>query len=266
MLCTATTDVPRGDGWVLQPKYDGWRFLWSLDSAGVARAWTRSGRQWDGCFPELDEQLSGCLPRGTILDGELVALRQSADGRVLHDFKAVGAVIGFGCAGLHYVVFDVLALGGKVLCDEPWHGRHAALGESLPERLSCVSLAQVLEPTLKSHRHLVGLGLEGSVFKRSTSRYLPGRRSRSWLKLKARFTEEVVIAGLGPRGEEVERIRCASVDDAVALGWAELWPGEMRRRIAVDRRAWIGRRATVAYSSRAADGELREARVVALLT
>jgi bifunctional non-homologous end joining protein LigD len=249
----------------MQPKYDGWRFLWAVDSDGAARAWTRSGRRRDGCFPELDDQLRTVVPPDTILDSELVALREGGDGRVLHDFKAIAPAISSGCAGLHYVVFDVLRLGAASLLYEPWQIRRATLLEHLDERRSCVSVAQVLEPSLKRHEQLVELGFEGSVFKRADSRYLPGRRSQSWLKLKARFVRDVVIDGFGPRGDRIERIRCKSLD-GMTLCWAELWSGELRRRVESDPRAWIGRPARVAFSSRAAGGELREARVLELLS
>jgi ATP-dependent DNA ligase len=101
----------------LEPKWDGYRFLVELSPKGV-RCWTRHGKRHDGKLPYIEEQLADLFPKGTVLDGELVALDRDKHGEVRHDFGRIGAVLGTKHPHrptpekpvLHYVVFDVLGL------------------------------------------------------------------------------------------------------------------------------------------------------------
>jgi bifunctional non-homologous end joining protein LigD len=97
-----------------------------------------------------------------------------------------------------YLIFDLLYLDGRSLLDLPYAERR--------EQLEALELDGPSWQTPSNHRGegkaLLRLteerGLEGLVAKRLDSRYLPGRRSRAWLKVKHTRSQELVIGGWLP--------------------------------------------------------------------
>ena len=251
MLATAIRDWPEGRGWVLEPKYDGYRLLVETRPGGRVCAWSRHGTSLTEPLRELLAPLAA-LGAGWVFDGELIALSDHG-GQPVQDFAAVGrAVFGrHGDAGarLHYVAFDLLAAGGG---DDiklwPWLQRTALLAERFPagQRLRAVS---AMPATAATHERLVAMGFEGSVLKRQGASYQAGR-SGSWRKLKAR---QEIAATVG-----------AVHQDRVGRTWARCVLEDGRRCSAsADAQAQqlVGRQATIVYSRTDADGSLREARV-----
>src|SRR4051794_40868770 len=121
MLLSSCSVWPRGDGWVLEPKWDGYRCVARVSRDGVA-LWTRHGTPLAPRVPAVASALAG-LPAGTVLDGELVALRAVADGRVAQDWDALRALWGGAWAeevDLRMVCFDCLEDGGRRLDELPW--------------------------------------------------------------------------------------------------------------------------------------------------
>jgi ATP-dependent DNA ligase len=90
MLLSACAAWPRGDGWMLEPKWDGYRCVRRVLQDGVA-LWSRQGTPLAARVPTVASALAG-LPVSTVLDGELVALRAGADGRVAQDWDALSAL------------------------------------------------------------------------------------------------------------------------------------------------------------------------------
>jgi bifunctional non-homologous end joining protein LigD len=126
-----------------------------------------------------------------------------------------------------YLIFDLLYLDGRSLIDLPYVERR--------ERLDALELDGPSWQTPRSHRGqgeaLLRLteerGLEGLVAKRLDSRYLPGRRSRAWLKVKNTRSQELVIGGwLGGQGSREGTI------GAILVGYHEGQGGERRLRYA----------------------------------
>jgi bifunctional non-homologous end joining protein LigD len=77
--------------------------------------------------------------------------------------------------------------------------RLATFHAKLPARGSPIHVSEVLEHDLDDIlASAAELGLEGVMAKRADSRYQPGRRSRSWIKLKLERTQEVVVGGWRP--------------------------------------------------------------------
>ena len=76
MLCTPGRSLPDGDGWVLEPKWDGIRAVAHVTEDGP-RLFTRHGRGHHERFPRLNAALAE-LPVGTVLDGELACLQPLA--------------------------------------------------------------------------------------------------------------------------------------------------------------------------------------------
>ena len=274
MLLSSTRSAPADGDWVLEPKWDGFRFLCRLSRDGEVCCWTRHSRRYDGKLPYIDADLRERFPEETVLDGELVALGRGRDGAVRHDFERLGSVLASASPhrpsaespALHYVVFDALELGGEDLRGRTWEERHAALEALVETPSDHLSLTETLEPSDNCHERLIAAGFEGSVYKRRSSTYRCGHRSGSWLKRKARHELDVVIRPLLTREGIVERVSCALPMDGepIPVGYAVVWQSELREMLAARPNEFSGHRASVAFSSVSARGELREARLTAL--
>jgi bifunctional non-homologous end joining protein LigD len=167
-------------------KLDGWRALVYVD--GGLKVRTRSGRQVSDSLPELEGLVDAMCGRAAILDGELVA---SDDGNI--NFYALaprmqhtGRMARWASreVPVTYVAFDLLYLDGEDRTSRP-----------LVERKQLLDELQLLGPCWAVNGWHPGdgetlfqvvsdLGHEGVVAKRLDSPYLPGTRTRSWLKRK----------------------------------------------------------------------------------
>jgi bifunctional non-homologous end joining protein LigD len=97
-----------------------------------------------------------------------------------------------------YLVFDVLHLDGRDLMPLPWHERRPILdalalgGPAWATTPSVPGAGTELLETVRARR------MEGVIAKRLDSPYLPGQRSRSWLKIKVQQSDEFVVGGWSP--------------------------------------------------------------------
>jgi ATP-dependent DNA ligase len=249
MLSCSTHRWPEGGEWVLQPKWDGFRLLIEVDDDHRVRAWSRHGTS-------LTARLGGVTaafaeaPLGSVFDGELVVVSER-DGCPMQDFAAVCRAVLRGDAtaaeGLRFVGFDVLALDGEDLRARPWTERSSRLTEGLPVS-DRVRRVESLPASPKAHAAIVALGFEGSVLKRPSSRYRPGRQ-RAWLKHKARFAADGLLVGVR-RGRDGQWYGVCDVDGRrVSVLAGASW---------VDR---VGEVLTLVYSRVDTNGDLREVRI-----
>jgi bifunctional non-homologous end joining protein LigD len=263
MLLTRASEWPAGGDWALEPKWDGYRLVASIEG-GRARCWTRHGTELTSRMGALVDELAELLPDRSIIDGELVALARGPGGEPGQDFNRLARTI-FGRArnDLWLVIFDAPELAGDQLAGRPWHERRSALEAALPASGATVSLIDVFDAEPTVHARLVALGFEGSVLKRRDGRYLPGRRSRAWRKLKTRSSTLAVVEVAAPDrcSGIVERVGCRAVDDPTRLTWAIVWNPVLRARLTGDPLRAIGRDAIVIYTHRTIAGALREARL-----
>jgi ATP-dependent DNA ligase len=223
MLSTTAGQLPVGDGWVLQPKWDGYRVLVEVAAGGRARAWTRHGTSLSGRVGDLEQLVAAAVPTGTILDGELVVLVAGAAGPV-QSFAAIGAsVFGRGRgASLRFVAFDVLCLAGEDLRARPWEQRDARLRELLADANERLTVTPTMAAAAACHQQLVALGFEGSVLKQRRSPYRSGRHA-SWRKHKARHQLNVDVVDVRVDADGQRRAICRAEDrsrpiHAVLLG------------------------------------------------
>lgn len=267
MLSKPAARLPAGEGLVLEPKWDGYRWVFACDRRrDRVAAFTRHGTPHAGRFPYLEERIRERFPDGAVVDGELVALAPDGRGGVGQDFHRLASIFAqrpphepTDC-GLYFVAFDLLELAGDDLRAQPWRVRRAHLEDALSERAGNVSLTPAMSCELDAHERHLAAGFEGSVVKRREGHYLGGRRS--WVKVKARHELDVEVLALSRDRAGDMRILCASDDEE--LGWAEIWDPALR---AAARRGDLrrGARARIRYSNRTARGRLREARATTLL-
>ena len=204
MAALLSTDIPRDDeNWGYEIKWDGIRAI-AYCETGRLRLESRTLRDITPTYPELRPLAAELGSRDAVLDGEIVAFDDEGNpsferlqGRMnLASDAAVRRRMG-DCP-VTYLVFDVLYLEGRTLMDLPYTERR--------ERLEDMGLNGPNWQTPTYHqgdgKSLLDLtrqrGLEGLVAKRLDSRYLPGRRTRAWLKVKNLMGQEFVIGGWLP--------------------------------------------------------------------
>ena len=103
-----------GQGWVHEPKLDGWRLIAEV-KAGKLWLWSRGGLDWAVRLPELE----GLAALGdAVLDGELVAA--TSDGRADFELLSARRLRAFDRIGAVFYAFDILSLGGRELLTQPW--------------------------------------------------------------------------------------------------------------------------------------------------
>ena len=186
MLATLTDELPSGEGWEFEPKWDGYRAVGYI-RGGDAKLVSRNGNDLTQRFAPVAKELVKALRTpDAVVDGEVVAL--DADG------KASFSAMQQGSARLAYEVFDVLEADGEPLVDLPLTERRARLGKLLA-RNPVVQLSGSFEDGEALFEAAREQGLEGVMAKRAASLYQEGKRNRDWLKIKTHGRQEFVICG-----------------------------------------------------------------------
>src|SRR5439155_6626245 len=194
MLATVGQELPNGEEWTFEPKYDGIRIL-AFVADGSVSLLSRNGNSKTAQFPEIVAALAGlsrARKKPFVLDGELVALDDDAPARFqqlqgrMHATDRAAIAARSGDTPVAYFIFDVLLDGDEALIHEAQHVRRAHLLQLLippvPHVLrvsdSLPGDAKTLLNEARAH------GWEGVIAKRKDAIYEPGKRSRAWLKLK----------------------------------------------------------------------------------
>jgi ATP-dependent DNA ligase len=207
MLAKAADQIPTGDGWLYEPKWDGFRALVFYDGASVYLQ-SRDLKPLGRYFPELEESLPRALPGPIVLDGEVVIARDEA-----LDFEALQMRIHPAESRVRmlarqtpasFVAFDLLALGVDDLRTSPFGERRAALVKALTKVQPPVYLTPATNDPATAQdwfERFEGAGLDGVVAKRTDEPYKPGQRSM--IKIKHLRTVDCVVGGYRwNRGEE----------------------------------------------------------------
>jgi len=187
MLATLAPDVPAGDGWLHEVKWDGYRAIARV-AGGEATLTSRRGNDLTGRFTTVSRALARAVRTpDCVLDGEVCALDD--------DGRSSFSVMQQGKGPLVYYAFDVLEVDGEPLLELPLHERRSRLVELLDLRDGTVRLSEAFDDGQALYAAAQQQGLEGVIAKKADSRYQPGRRTRDWLKVKTHGRQEFVIAG-----------------------------------------------------------------------
>jgi ATP-dependent DNA ligase len=199
MLAKLTGDVPEGEGWLYEPKWDGFRALVFRDGDEVMIQ-SRDGRPLDRYFPELAAPIRASLPERGVLDGEVViagpgGLDFSALLLRIHPAASRVAMLARETPA-SLVVWDLLALGDEDLRAVPLEQRRRRLEEAVrgarpPVHLTPATRDRAL--ALDWFDRFEGAGLDGVVAKRLESVYEPG--VRAMIKVKHARTADCVVGG-----------------------------------------------------------------------
>jgi len=199
MLAQLSSDLPSGDGWLYEIKWDGVRSMAFIEE-GKVRLTGRKGNDISRSYPELAGLAEWVGGRSVILDGEIAVLddkgRPSFE-RIQPRIMAVDA----GAIRQHmssrpaiFFAFDLLYLDGRDLRGTPLLERKQKLATILTQS-NIVRLSEHFDghgaELLNAARQQ---SLEGVVAKRADSFY-ESSRSRDWQKVKAVRDQELVICG-----------------------------------------------------------------------
>jgi ATP-dependent DNA ligase len=199
MLAKAVDGLPKDDGWLFEPKWDGFRAIVFRDGDDVFTQ-SRDLKPLDRYFPELADPLRAALPDRCVVDGEVVI---SKGGEL--DFEALLLRIHPAASRVKmlaaespasFVAWDLLALGDEDLRHVPQGERRTRLEGVLgaadpPVHLTPATTDRALAQDW-FHR-FEGAGLDGVVAKRLADPYQPGKRAM--LKIKHQRTADCVVAG-----------------------------------------------------------------------
>jgi ATP-dependent DNA ligase len=197
-LARGKPELPTGEGWAYEPKYDGFRALAFVDGQEL-HLQSRGGKSLQRYFPELRFE-----PGRYVLDGEIV-IDAHPDSDEPEDFDALSQRIHPAASRIEmlskqtparYVAFDLLAVDDESLLEQPFAERRSRL-----ERLELgdVTLAPTVATAAEAERWL--LQAEGVVAKSLSAAYAPGKRT-AMVKVKRSRTIDAVVAGYRPGKEQ----------------------------------------------------------------
>jgi len=188
-------ELPAGDGWQYEPKWDGFRGVLENLSPELA-LWSRNARPLLRYFPEL-RPLGELLPPGSALDGEVVIARDGAldfDAMQMRLHPAESRIRRLSAEiPAQYVVFDVLVWAGEPVWEQPLAERRRRV-----ESLDGFRISPATNDAEEARAWLdrfEALGLDGVVAKRLSSPYAPGSRE-AVVKVKEHRTADCVVVGL----------------------------------------------------------------------
>lgn len=189
MLATLAAEVPAGAGWLYEVKWDGFRALVTM-RGGKLDVRSRNDQDLGPRFPTVVSALERALRSpDCVVDGEIVAV--GPDGR------ATFSALQQGQEGTTYVfvAFDVLEIEGEPLVALPLVERRERLAALVDTRRGAVQVSEAFDDGPALFAAAEAQRFEGILAKRQNSAYEPGRRSRSWLKIKTHRRQEFVICG-----------------------------------------------------------------------
>jgi bifunctional non-homologous end joining protein LigD len=191
MLATLSDpkQIPKGEGWEFEIKWDGYRIVARV-AGGEAELRTRKDQDYTARFANVAKELAKALKTpDCVVDGEVCALDD--EGRP--SFSAMQQ--GKPGTPIVYYVFDLLEVDGEPVIDLPLSERRKRLRKLLDGRNRTIQFSQGFADGPALYEAAQQRRLEGIMGKRLDSKYLPGKRSRDWLKFKTHGEQEFVIVG-----------------------------------------------------------------------
>ena len=213
-LARAAKELPEGEGWRYEPKWDGFRTIAFRDGDSVYLQ-SRGGKQMNRYFPDVETLLLAMPVERTVIDGEMIVV---VDG--VQEFDLLSQRIHPAASRVEklagetpaaFVAFDVLAIGDEVLMDQPYAERRHRLTQL---DLGPVDLTPVAEDRNGAGQWLKGVS-EGVIAKRAEAAYLPGER-KGMMKIKRVRTADCVVVAfrMGKEQDTVGSLILGMYDEA----------------------------------------------------
>jgi ATP-dependent DNA ligase len=199
MLAKIADELPQEGGFLFEPKWDGFRAI-VFRSGDEAYIQSRDLRPLNRYFPELERALAQTLPKGCVIDGEIVVVGASGldfDALQQRLHPAASRVARLASATpASFVAFDLLAAGGRSTMELPQSERRIRLERLLGQIARPVHLTPVTRDRAVAQdwlQRFEGAGLDGVIAKPEAATYQPGKRIM--FKIKHARTADCVVAG-----------------------------------------------------------------------
>lgn len=225
MLAKRVSELPTGDTWIFEPKWDGFRALIFRDADEILIQ-SRDEKSLNRYFPELLQSLQSALPDRCVLDGEIVIATEhgldfeSLQLRIHPAESRVKLLSKQNPASM--VFFDLLCEGDRDLRDEPFQRRREELESLLSSAAPPIHLTPATREAsvaLDWFRRFEGAGLDGVMAKSVSGVYEPDKRVM--LKVKHERDCDCVVAGFrwhkNGEGTAVGSLLLGLYDDSGAL-------------------------------------------------
>jgi ATP-dependent DNA ligase len=199
MLAKRVDDLPAGETWIFEPKWDGFRALVFRDGDEI-QIQSRDEKPLNRYFPEVVDALRSQLPTRCVLDGEIVIARNGG-----LDFESLQLRLHPAASRVKLlsqqipasiVFFDLLSEGQRDLRGEPFQKRRQELEALLSSAAPPVHLTPATRESSVAadwFRRFEGAGLDGVVAKPISGTYEPNKRVM--LKVKHERDCDCVVAG-----------------------------------------------------------------------
>jgi ATP-dependent DNA ligase len=182
MLAKRVTELPEGNDWIFEPKWDGFRAIVFRDRQEILIQ-SRDEKSLNRYFPELLDPLRATLPDRCVLDGEVVLVKDGGldfDELQLRIHPAASRVrLLSEQSPASIVFFDLLCEGDRDLCGEPFERRRELLESVLSDASPPVHLTPATRDSPVASdwfRRFEGAGLDGVVAKPASGSYEPDKR------------------------------------------------------------------------------------------
>ncbi|HEY6460747.1 MAG TPA: ATP-dependent DNA ligase [Polyangiaceae bacterium] len=225
MLAKSRSDLPEGEGWLFEPKWDGFRALVFRDGDEIL-VQSRDEKPLGRYFPELEAPLKAQLPARCVVDGEIVIARDGA-----LDFEALQLRLHPAASRVKklagelpssIVLWDLLCVGTENLMATPFRQRRARLEGLLANAAPPVYLTPATTDRALAtdwFQRFEGAGLDGVVAKPAAGAYEPNKRVM--FKVKHERECDCVVAGFrwhkGGKGTAVGSLLLGLYDDGGSL-------------------------------------------------
>jgi ATP-dependent DNA ligase len=199
MLAKLENEIPDGDQWLYEPKWDGFRAIVFKDGDKVVTQ-SRDLKPLDRYFPELAQPFKDQLPERCVLDGEIVIATNDVldfDALLLRIHPAASRVAMLAAEKpASFVAWDVLALGDEDLRPLPQLERRKRLEVAMANVKAPIHMTPATRDKATAQdwfSRFEGAGLDGVMAKPISAPYQPNKRAM--VKVKHARTADCVVAG-----------------------------------------------------------------------
>lgn len=191
--------LPDGDQWIAQIKWDGVRMLSYYDGSSTQLI-NRRGNYRTAQYPELTDLKAYCKADSVILDGEIIALKNGKPS--FHEVMRRDSLKNSSAitvvkhqVPVIYMVFDILFYNGQSTMDQPLFSRQQLLSDILLPHPHVQAVPSYINPAELFAAAQIQ-SLEGIVCKDINSTYVPGGKDKRWQKRKIIFDITAVAGGV----------------------------------------------------------------------
>lgn len=191
-LAKSAKDLPEGEQWAYEPKYDGFRTVVFRDGDDI-HLQSRNGKPMNRYFPEVVEAIAKMKSDRVVMDGEIIVVVDGVQefdllGQRIHPAESRVRMLAEQTPAA-FVAFDLLAEGDEVLMALPYEERRKRLKKAVGKP---IEITPATDDPEAAGVWLTGVS-EGVIAKDRNAGYKPGERV-GMVKIKRVRTADLVVA------------------------------------------------------------------------